>query len=186
MPHAKHSKVSWFLIREVVQRALVRTLWKVAERIKGCLARDLRTRSISLGERRIFCKEALQNRNVRTSLGCKKALIGTDNNFWTLGERWEGEEGEKKSLLTEEITLDRFRDPPHTKPLEAWKRLTAKGGESQKRGEKLPALTESIGKSGSIKESASKKSYQKRQLETVDHAARIAAAEDKTFKEENW
>ena len=56
-------------MREVVHRALVRTLWKVADKIKGCLAKDFRTESISLEEIKIFWREALYDKQERTLSG---------------------------------------------------------------------------------------------------------------------
>ena len=87
--------------------------------------------------------------------------------------------------LTSEIAGERSKEKLKTLPLEAWKRLTAKGGASHNVWEKESPLREIIGRQGSIRDKVSKKSYQNRQLETVDQEALMAAAADWTWIEEN-
>ena len=65
-----------------------------------------------------------------------------------------------------------------TWPLEALKKLRAKGGASQKEGDNKSTLTASQGKSELEEVILHKKSYQYFQLATVDQAALTAAAAD--------
>ena len=68
-------------------------------------------------------------------------------------------------------------------PFLEWERLTAKGEESQNRGEKKSCLRHKLGRQGSEEECESKKSYQYCQLETVAQAALTAAAQVWTFND---
>ena len=54
-----------------MQRELVSTLWKVTERIKGNLERDLTTQEISSGDNKIVCLAALKWRSEKIILGKK-------------------------------------------------------------------------------------------------------------------
>ena len=74
LPQAKQHKVCEVLMREVVQRALLRTLIKVAERISGSLATEVKTSYISLGEIKMFCLAALAERETSALSGKKMTL----------------------------------------------------------------------------------------------------------------
>ena len=120
----------------VVHKELVRTLWKVTDKIKGSLESELMIEEMSSVESKIFCLEALKERSFKVESGKRKALMSKERCFWIFLLKTEGAEGSRKEFLVETIHLETSREWLNTIPWEAKNKFIAKGEASQKLGEK--------------------------------------------------
>ena len=98
---------------------MVRILWKVTDKIKGSLDRDLIMAEISIVDNKIFCLEALKERSLKVESGKRRALMSKERCFWIFFLKIEGVDGSRKEPLVEEIHLETLSEWLNTIPWDA-------------------------------------------------------------------